>query len=159
MDTNALLKKWLVRAQRNQNAHYEAAASLDRMQYWIGYPLVTLSTIVGTSVFAALGESTYWWAKFGVALASVLVAVLGAIQTFLKLAERSERHKMAGMRYGGFKREIEETLAFPPKNAEDLQKFVTDIRLRWDKLVEESPTIPKSIWDRHGAHEPEAAQT
>jgi hypothetical protein len=158
MDTSALLKKWLDRAQRNQNAHYEAAASLDRTQYWVGYPLVTLSTIVGTSVFATLGETAYWWAKFGVALASVLVAVLGAIQTFLKPAERSERHKMAGMRYGGFKREIEETLAFPPSNPEDLQKFVTDIRLRWDKLVEESPTIPKSIWDHYGAHEPKPTQ-
>lgn len=151
MNADELLKEWLDRARRIQNAHYEAAASLDRLQYVVGLPLVMLSTLVGTSVFATLQSgSDNFWVKIGVGLASVLAAILAAIQTFLRFAERSEKHKLAGVRYGSFKREIEQKSAFPSQDIKELQQFIDGLRIRWDKLVEESPTIPKGVWDRVG---------
>ncbi|OFW10854.1 MAG: hypothetical protein A3H96_20715 [Acidobacteria bacterium RIFCSPLOWO2_02_FULL_67_36] len=159
MDADALLSEWLTRARRIQTAHYEAAASLDRLQYLVGLPLVMLSTLVGTSIFATLEANPNFWVKVGVALASVLAAILAAIQTFLRLAERSEKHKMAGVRYGSFKREIEQTSVFPPQAVDELKKFIDGLRIRWDKLVEESPTIPKGVWNRVGTHEPSPART
>ena len=79
MDADALLSEWLTRARRIQTAHYEAAASLDRLQYLVGLPLVMLSTLVGTSIFATLEANPNFWVKVGVALASVLAAILAAI--------------------------------------------------------------------------------
>jgi hypothetical protein len=81
------------------------------------------------------------------------------MQTFLRYAERSEKHKLAGVRYGAFKREIEQTSAFPPQDTAELKKFVDGLRVRWDKLVEDSPTIPKGVWDRKVAHKPSSVRT
>ena len=159
MDANVLLTEWLTRARRIQNAHFETAASLDRLQYFVGLPLVALSTLVGTSVFATLDTSPNVFVKIGMALASVLAAILAAVQTFLRLAERSEKHKLAGVRYGSLKREIEQASVFPPEHLGELRQFVDGLRIRWDKLVEECPTIPQRVWDRVGAHEPSAPRT
>jgi hypothetical protein len=153
MDADTLLTEWLARARRIQTAHYEAASSLDRWHYAVGLPLVLLSTLVGTSIFATLETNPNLWVKIGVALASVVAAILAAIQTFLRLAERSEKHKMAGVRYGSIKREIEQASTFPFQGVDDLKVFIESLRVRWDKLVEESPTIPKAVWQRVGAHE------
>jgi hypothetical protein len=94
-----------------------------------------------------------------VAFASILAAILAAIQTFLRLQERSEKHKVAGVRYGSFKREIEQMSVFPPQGVDELRQFIDGLRIRWDKLVEESPTIPKGVWNRVGAHERLPART
>jgi hypothetical protein len=56
-------------------------------------------------------------------------------------------HRVAAVKYGMIKREIEEKMAFP-KTADDLEQFVKAVRLRWDKLREDYPTVPQPVWDR-----------
>jgi hypothetical protein len=99
-------------------------------------------------MFATLHANPNTFIKIAVGFASVLVAILTGIQTFLRYAERAEKHRLAGVRYGSIKREIEQKLAFAPKNSEELLPYIDALRIRWDQLNEECPTIPKRIWDR-----------
>ncbi len=145
MQATDLLSKWLERSARVQNAHYDAAAHLEYLHYWIGLPVVILSTLVGSSIFATLQDNPTFAIKFIAGMASVLTAILAGIQTFLRYGERAEKHRLAGVRYGAIKREIEQKSAFPPN---DLDSFFHDLRIRWDQLNEESPSIPKRIWNR-----------
>lgn len=144
--TEKLLTRWARRAQKVQTAHYETAAELTRWNNALGVFLVALSTFVSTSVIISLQQQPDLWIKVMVGAASVLVAVLGGVQGFLKLGEQAERHRITGVRYGVFKREIEQKLAFPPDEGE--AAFVADLRVRWDKLTEEGPTAPERVWRR-----------
>lgn len=75
-------------------------------------------------------------------------AILASLQTFLRLEERAEKHREAGNKYGALMRELEQKITFPPQSNTELEKFVADLRVRWDKLNAESPTIPQDIWWR-----------
>jgi hypothetical protein len=102
---------------------------------------------VGTSVFATLGKEIDVVIKIAVGVASVTAAILTALQTFLSYAERAEKHRVVGVRYGAMRREIEKKLAFPPARRE-LEVYLEAVGVQWDKCNEDCPTVPKSIWDR-----------
>src|SRR5438874_12714632 len=50
-----LLRGWLVHAHKCRDRHDPAARRCDTLRYAIGVPTITLSAIVGTSVFSTLG--------------------------------------------------------------------------------------------------------
>jgi hypothetical protein len=140
-----LLIDWYRRVRIVQFCHYESAKYFEHMNYWIGMPAVFLSTLVGTSVFASLGESIDKRFQILVGLVSVLSAALSGIQTFLRFSEKAEKHRMAAARYGALRREIEEILTV----GENLTKEIsTPLRQDIDRLSEEAPHIPEKIWSR-----------
>ncbi len=147
MEANKLLEEWLYRIRRIQQAHYEAATHFVRLNYWLGVPAIVLSATVGTSVFATLQRDTDVKIKIAVGIASVAAAILMALQTFLHYAERAEKHRTVGVRYGAMRREIEKKLAFPPLR-KDLATYIESVQIQWDKCNEDCPTVPKSIWHR-----------
>jgi hypothetical protein len=148
MQYKELLEKWYNRAVKVQNAHYAAASAFNNRHYFLGVPAATMSTIVGSSVFASLGKTSNQEIIILVGIASLLVAILTALQTFTRYGDRSEKHHEAGIRYGEFKREIEQKLVFMPQVPDELNAYITDLRTRWDAAAEECPVIPQRIWNR-----------
>jgi hypothetical protein len=148
MGENELLTKWLNRSHTVIATHHHASAVLDSRRYWLGVSVIILTGFVGTSIFATLQGSPSLPVKIVVGLASFLAATLASLQTFLRYEERAERHRSAGIKYGVIMRELEQKAAFPPKDEEELLRFIDDVRIRWDKLNEESPIIPRAIWNR-----------
>lgn len=141
----SLLENWYRRMREAQFSHYEAARSFDRMHYLLGVPSVVLSTLIGTSIFATLGESINSNLRLLTGLTSVLVAALTALQTFLKFSEKSEKHRLVAARYGSLRREVEQLLT----QKESLTKeLVTPLREAIDRLSEESPSIPTRAWSK-----------
>jgi hypothetical protein len=92
---------------RKELAHYRAAEGDDRRNQWIGWPSVITSTIVATSIFAALNQSTEARTKIAAGFVAVVAAVLAALQTFLGYGERAEKHRLAGARYGKVRRQLD----------------------------------------------------
>jgi hypothetical protein len=148
MDARQLLDLWRTRASRIQTAHYETAALLSRRHFWVGIPVVVLAGLVGTSVFATLQENTSATIRLAVGGASVLAAILASIQTFLRHEERAEKHRIAGVRYGTLKRRIEHHIVFPPAETAEIERLVDGLRIDWDALNEECPSIPMGVWKR-----------
>ncbi|MBW4639779.1 MAG: DUF4231 domain-containing protein [Gloeocapsa sp. UFS-A4-WI-NPMV-4B04] len=148
MELNELLEKWLNRAYIVLAGHHEAAGRFQSLHNWIGIPTIILSTLVGTSIFATLQEKPNISLKIAAGIASVMSAILASLQTFLRFEERAERHRKAGNNYSVLMRELEQETAFPTQNSEELEKFVTNLRERWNQLNAESPTIPRDIWQR-----------
>jgi hypothetical protein len=145
MDVPTLLATWHRRARRAQIAHFETVARLERLKYGLGIPVVVLSTVVGSTVFASLHETTATWLKVTAGIASVVAAVLASVQTFLQHAERAERHRSAAAAYGRLKKELEQYQAFPPDEAH-AKEFVTALLHRNDRLAQKSPPVPKAVW-------------
>jgi hypothetical protein len=136
--TEKLIEDWYRRARESQFAHYAAAQPLARANYKLGLPVVALSTIVATSVFATLESATTAQYRIIVGLVSAAVAVLSALQTFLRFDERAEKHRAAGGQYGAIRRELEQTRAAgPPYDAQ----LITQIRQKFDSISEQAPEI------------------
>ena len=148
MQYKELLEKWYSRAIKVQNAHYAAASTFNKRHYFLGVIAATMSTIVGSSVFASAGKTSNQVIVILVGIASLFAAVLIALQTFTSYGDRSEKHHKAGIRYGEFKREIEQKLVFMPQVPDELNAYITDLRTRWDAAAQECPVIPQRIWNR-----------
>jgi len=142
-DYNILLENWLKRTQYSQTGHYIASEKLLRMHYFIGIPLITLSTFVGTGLFYSLLENSSSSLKILLTIASLLTTILASLQTFLRLSEKSEKHRSKAVVYGALKREIEQKKVDCPEK--EIHNFIEDIRKRWDLVAQDSPITPHKI--------------
>lgn len=50
-----LLRGWVLHAHKGRDRHDEAARQYEKYRYWPGIPVIALSAVVGTTVFASLG--------------------------------------------------------------------------------------------------------
>lgn len=142
------IQDWGDGTQFVYRAHYESAVRLQRANLWLGIPTAILSGLVGTSVFATLNEQPVKKAQIAVGLISILVAILASLQTFLRFAERAEKHKEAGARFAALHREADQALVLPPPTDQELKKWMDSFRERWDALSREAPTANRRIWER-----------
>lgn len=144
-----VLKEWYKRVAVTQAAHYYSADSLNNRKYWLGVPTVILTTLVGTSVFATVSqENTEAWVKICLGLASVIAALLASLQTFLGDSERSEKHRIAGAKYGALGRELEFILTIE----QDIGEVRFDnLRVKLDELALESPNNQLKVYRMAGA--------
>lgn len=127
------------------HGHYDAAGRIAKRNYQLGIPVVVLSSVVGATIFVGHRNE---WLDSALGLASLAAGVLAALQTFLKFAERAEKHREAGARYGALLKELEQAAALPP-TTESLGSWCSSFRERWDAVSLESPTVPTSIWRSH----------
>jgi len=145
-----LINEWYRRVSVTQAAHYFSAGNLNSRKYFLGVPTVILTTLVGTSVFAAIQETPDTWVQISVGLASVAAALLSGLQTFLGDAERSEKHRTAAAKYGAIGRDLEVLLA-SGCNVQDEE--LSSIKKSLNKLAIESPDIPVKTYRKAGATE------
>jgi hypothetical protein len=151
---NKVLNEWYLRVTVAQKAHFISADHFGRKRYWLGIPAVALSTLVGTSVFATLQKQPDAWIQISVGLGSVFAGLLISLQTFLGYAERAEKHRIVGAKYGALGRELEimRALSEPPPI-----EVIEDVRKRLDALAIESPNNSVRIYHRAGGRATERA--
>lgn len=135
-----LLKEWQLRATAAQLGHQTRSQRSRTLTLLLGIPVVALTTIVGTSVFAALSETPSRTAKILAGTVTILAAVLAAVQTFLAYAQVTENHRVAATRYATARRHIELALAREDANAIDR------IRSEMDKAGAGSSPIGDKLW-------------
>ncbi len=150
LEPKDLLVDWLFRIRKAQLAHIKTAVYFERLNLWLGVPVVILTTLVGTSVFASLQKEASTSIRVAAGVASLLAAIMAGLHTFLRYSERADRHRISGGKYGTLRRELEQKLAFPPSDSDELRGYVDSLRERWDKLSEDCPTAPNRIWKNAG---------
>jgi hypothetical protein len=155
-----LLEDWDKRAAASSEVHYALAGRLAGRNIQLGVPVVVLTTIIGTSVFATLQEevTTSW--RIAVGVISVVAAVLASVQTFLRFAERAEQHRAAAENWAAIRREIAQKRALHPEyiaTRGDPQKYLDGLRKRIDQVSAQSPEMGEKAWSqymaKHGAGE------
>lgn len=144
-----LLHDWDRRAAASEATHYELAGRLAKRNIQLGAPIVILTTIIGTSVFATLEEQVESGWRIAVGLVSVLAAVLASLQTFFRFAERAEQHRIAAELWAAIRRHIGEMLALHPGYLHgDPQKYLAALRQRMDETSKQSPAMGQATWER-----------
>jgi len=147
MNQLSTIRDWHRSLRIKHSAHSRCAALCDRRNLFLGVPVVALSTLSGTAVFATLQSSPQTWIKILIGLFSIAAAVLASLQTILRYAELSQKHKTAAVQYGSLRRELEEALAVCTDAEPCTREFINSIRTRWDTIEQESPSIPQRVHD------------
>lgn len=145
----ALLKDWRQRTAAASEAHYKLASGLRGKNLMLGIPVVTFSSIVGTSLFATLADpEAVIHAALRIAIGSISVAaaILAALQTFLRFGERAEKHVVAADWYAAVRRDIDQLLALSPKERGTPKSCFDRLRKQMSKVGQHSPEIGDRLW-------------
>jgi hypothetical protein len=157
-----LLDEWAARVTAAQHAHYHLMSKLRRRNLGLGLPVVILSALVGTALFATVANSSARapaWVRLLAGSISVLAAVLAGVQTFLKFAERSQQHALAADWLAAVRRDIDLIRATPETERGDPKKVLSDLRKEINKIAQNAPGIGEKTWHqyaiRYGVQEPD----
>lgn len=85
--------------------------------------------------------------KFAMAVLSLTMIALSALQTFLRYSERSERHRTAAVQLSEVRRELEQLLVFRDQHPID-EPAMQALREKWDSIDRQAPTIPTAIYNQ-----------
>jgi len=146
-EVDALLGNWRNRVYAAQSAYYQQAERLWRWHYLLGIPMILMSTIVSSSIFAdksgGFGIPTVVTGALG-----GLIAILASLQTFLKLAETATRNTAAADWYSSIRRDIEQLQALPRNLRGDARARLDSIRKDINKAGQNAPSIGEHLWTR-----------
>ncbi|MFN0277587.1 MAG: SLATT domain-containing protein [Pyrinomonadaceae bacterium] len=145
IDQKTLVTQWLNGLSVLHRGHFTAAKACEQKNIYLGIPVIVLSTIVGSAVFASIQTDSATNTKIMVGALSIMAAIFSGLQTFLKFSERAERHKITATKYGILRRELEQSIVLTSDGIPE-KAFLDSLRTRWDSLDEESPTLPARIW-------------
>ena len=146
-----LLEDWRDRADVTSNNHFARANRLSSIDLALGIPVVVLTTVVGTSVFATLQETLNTRIRIIGGVLIVLAAVLASLHTWLHLGEQVEKNRAAAESWSAIRTEITEMLALHPAHAAtrgDPKEYLDGLRARIDEVAAESPEMRDSHWAR-----------
>ncbi|RYY52704.1 MAG: SLATT domain-containing protein [Chitinophagaceae bacterium] len=142
-----LITRWLVRLRLLEVCHYEAAKPLAKMNMILGIPVIILTTVVGTTVFATLQKAVDPEIRLWVGIISLAAAVLAGLQTFLRFSARATLHRENAASAGMYRRELEQIIA--DNDIDKLTKEeVTTLREKIDLLAKTDISIPSNIFER-----------
>ena len=113
-------------------------------QYALGIPTLIVSTVVGTSVFAALSSQSI--PPIWVGILSMVAAVLAALQTFMDFGGRSDKHRLAAVKYKSSIRLLEESLAQQKQGQLLSKEEIDDIRTALDTLEDAAPIVLPRVY-------------
>ena len=143
-----VLKEWGEAAACYRYLNYQAFLMFQKLSMRFTLPVIVLSTITGTANFAQ--------EQFPVSIRSSVPSIIGGlnliagiiatIMQFLKINELMESHRSASQLYGKLSRKIRLELNLSLVNRSmDGSDMVHDCQQEMDRLIEQSPPLPKSI--------------
>ena len=139
------MNDWWRRSREAQWAHYATGRSFTRSHYIIGIPLVLLTAFSGTSVFYVMTTSPNRNLGFVVATMSVIAAILGGLQTFLRWSDQAAAHRAAAVEYSAIRRYLEEVIATCLLNGAHDETVLRD---RFDDMTKSSPPLSARVGGR-----------
>ena len=146
-----LMAEWADKAGCYRWLHDRCEKKYSMMNMWITIPVIILSTLTGTANFALDGfispddQDAKKYASAGIGAVSIFAGILTTLGNFLRFAQGSESHRVAGIAWGKFQRQIAVELAIAPKDRIDCMDFLKICRAELDRLIEQSPPVPDDV--------------
>lgn len=143
-----VLQDWGEAAACYRYMNYQAFLMFQALSMRFTLPVIVLSTITGTANFAQeqFPESIRSAVPAIIGGLNLIAGIIATIMQFLKINELMESHRSASQLYGKLSRKIRLELNLPlVDRASDGAQMVHDCQQEMDRLIEQSPPIPKKI--------------
>jgi hypothetical protein len=143
-----LMADWSDIASCYRWLHDKSEKTYHNKTLWINLPVIILSTLGGTANFGIQSlfendETAKKYASFGIGGISLLAGMLTTVGNYLRYAQLEESHRVASISWGKFQRLLAVELALNPDDRMDSMDFLKICRSDLDRLIEQSPPIPK----------------
>lgn len=85
------------------------------------------------------------WKTVLVGLTGIIAGILTSFQEIFTYKQLSERHRISGLQFMRFFRDISVELSMHPKHRTEALEYINLKRLEFDKMLEQSPPYPEKI--------------
>jgi len=146
-----LMAEWSDKAGCYRWLHDRCEKKYNSLKMAITIPVIILSTLTGTANFAIDGfvpgddPEMKKYIQAAIGGVSIFAGILTTLGNFLRFAQGSESHRVAGIAWGKFQRQIAVELAISPNDRIDCMDFLKICRAELDRLIEQSPPIPDDV--------------
>jgi len=142
-----LLEEWSDHGKTYRWMHEQGRLKYARRNATFQIPVIILSTITGAANFAQDRVPIDFQGHYSliVGFLNIIAGVIATIQTFLKVSELLEGHRVASMSWGKYYHNVKTELQKDPDDRENVVDFMKYAKLEYEKLVEQSPPIPPEI--------------
>jgi hypothetical protein len=154
IEQELLLKDWAEKSRYYSWMHNKSCSIYNIRSNRITIPLIILSTISGSASFTMVGIHTSPHSlttnvifPLTMGFLSVTTAILTTMSKYLKTAELAESHSSVYKKYNALFRNISLDLSLPTDQRKPPGEMCNMYRYEFDRLVEESPTIPDFVVD------------
>lgn len=150
-EQETLMAEWADIAGCYRWLHDRAEKIFYGSNMWITIPVIILSTLTGTANFAVDSfipqgdDALKKYVAAGIGGISIFAGILTTLGNFFQYAQKSEAHKVAGIAWGKFQRQITVELAIHPDERIDAMDFLKICRQDLDRLIEQSPPVPDPV--------------
>lgn len=145
-EKRALLTAWYRSLRILHRGGFMAAKYYGRLNVWLGVPVVIITSVAGSTIFATSGDPSTKPLQYAAGAITLLATVLASLQTFLAFGDRAEKHKNSAARYGELRTETQVLLSCELDQLPDLNMRIESIRQRWARVDREAPTLPQRIY-------------
>lgn len=143
-----ILQRWGEQAACYRYMHNTSYMRFKSLNMRMTLPIIVISTVTGTANFAQQTFPTAWQVYVPAAIGAfnLFAAILTTVMQFLKVSELMESHRVSSVHYGKLSRSIRLELTLPrTERAHDGSPFVDIMRGEYDRLIEQSPPVPRSV--------------
>ncbi|AFK66075.1 hypothetical protein OMVG_00073 [Ostreococcus lucimarinus virus OlV3] len=144
----SILRQWGEASGCYRYMHHRAFLMYKGLSMRFTLPVIILSTITGTANFAQeqFPENLRGMVPSVIGGLNLIAGLVATIMQFLKINELMENHKAAALSFGLLSRNIRLELALArEERTTDGLEYVTRCKNEYDRLIEQSPTVPSTI--------------
>jgi hypothetical protein len=145
-----LMAGWADVASCYRWMHDKCEKIMAKRNLLITVPVIILSTLTGSANFimsSIIGDNKQMqtYAQIGIGGVSIFTGILTTLGNFFRYAQNSESHRVSGIAWGKFQRQLDVELKLHPKDRIDCMDFLKISRAELDRLIEQSPPIPDVV--------------
>ena len=147
IDHEDILVEWADKAMCFRWLHSRAHALYSKLNYNYTIPVIVISTLTGTANFAQDRVPVAYQGYFVMIVGgfNILAGIITTIQQFLKITQLNEAHRVSGIAWDKFYRNIKIELARHPDERMHVNQMLKMCKEEFDRLMETSPNIPDEI--------------
>jgi hypothetical protein len=154
-----ILKEWGEASSCYRHMHFRAFQINKVWSMSFTLPVIIISTITGTANFAqkTFPPSVADFIPSIIGAFNLFAAIMTTIAQFLKVTELMESHRVTSIQYGKLSRRIKLELTLPmSERTQHGDNMVEMCRAEYDRLIEQSPPVPKAVIQKFELRFPES---
>ena len=146
--TEELVASWGDIASCYKWLHDQAFRKYNKINYRMSIPVIVLSTVTGTVSVGMQSLVPPEWVNYAqqmVGAVNIITGIITTLQNFFRFAQVSEGHQHASTGWSKLERNIRIELKIDRLYRKDADSFMKVCRAEYDRLLEQSPVIPKDV--------------
>ena len=146
-DHERILVEWADKAMCYRWLHSKSNALYSSLNAWYTIPVIVISTLTGTANFAQTRVPEDFQNYFVMIVGgfNILAGIISTIQQFLKITQLNESHRVSGIAWDKFYRNIKTELSKHPVERIHVDQMIKMCKEEFDRLMETSPIIPDKV--------------